>query len=289
MLKLLNKFLSRNLPLILTVIIIVVTGFAWLVLENYETAIAAAPSVEDYQQSNWTDTTGSSEVTGTLTWQAGDLIIVVGATAEGPATLGTPTATGLTFSLVQETNAGASNQDVRTYLWSATAAGSGSSAVTSTIGGGTNTRGISAFVYRGSDGLGNNSTINNSSAKVISLTRSEDNSSVVVILADWNAVDDTTVSPSPGGGTQRVAQNVSGATTSFIFNWGDQGTAGTTSYGITDHTGTVDMGGIVVEVLGQDAPAEPSTEPHVKVRGGGSNSEGVKVRGGADSGGVIFR
>lgn len=209
----------------------------------------AAPTLSDYQQSTWTGTSGASEVTATVTWSAGDLIIVVGATENETETLNLPTATGLTFSAVQ---ASAGTEDTcNIYVWKATAAGSGSGAITSTIGGGTVARGIAAFVYSGSDGTGATGSIDKSAAKVVSLIRASDNSAALVVMGDWNAVGDVTVTASPAsGGTQRVAANVPGAADFFVFSWTDQGAAGTTSYGIASHTGTVQMTGIALEIKG---------------------------------------
>jgi hypothetical protein len=207
----------------------------------------AEPTLIAYQQSDWTDVGTGNEVTPSISWEAGDQILAVGATEDEGATMGVPTATGLTFSQLDAT-AGASN--TRTYLWGATAGANGSGAVTSVSAGTSAARGLSAYVYRGSDGFGTPASITGSTAKTISVTRSQANSHIVAVLADWNQVGDVTVSPSPAGGTQRVAVAVAGRADFFQFSWGDQGSAGTTAYGITDHTGTVDMSGLAVEIKG---------------------------------------
>lgn len=248
----------------------VIVLFVCLFFYSMTVSASSAPTLVDYDQSDYSNDPGgfpSTETTGTVTWQAGDLIVVVGGTENGSITLSTPSATGLSFNLVTSVNAGDSNNTLN-YLWSATAASNGSSAVTSTCLQGM--CGISVFVYRGSSGLGNYNTLSNSTNKVISLTRGSDKSAVVVSMWDWNAVNDTTVNSSPSGGTQRVAQWVNGKATAFVFDWGDQGTAGTQNYGITNHTGTVKMSGIVVEIKGGGLP-------QIKVRGK------VKIRGGMGS------
>lgn len=111
------------------------------------------PTLADYNESSFSDTGTNDETTGVVSWQASDIVIVLGATADNTVTLGTPTATGLSFNLVDSTSGGST---ARTYLWSATAGSSGSSAVASdgTSGSSGDTNGISVFVYRGSDGLG---------------------------------------------------------------------------------------------------------------------------------------
>lgn len=207
----------------------------------------AAPTLNSATSSTYTDVTTNAE-TVSISWSAGDVIVVVGATEDDGRTLSTPTATGLTFSLIAEAG---NASDTNVYAWSATAAGAGSGVtVSATTSGGDGARGITAFVYSGSDGIGASAEINGSTAKTIGLTRGGENSAVIVVLADWNQVGDVTVDPTPAGGTQRVAVAASGRYDAFVFDWLDQGGAGTTSYGITNHTGTVDMSGIVVEVLG---------------------------------------
>src|SRR5688572_4044021 len=213
-----------------------------------------APTLTDYQESNWTDVT-VNDVTPTVTWSSGNLIVVTGVSENGNATLATPTATGLTFSLVTSVNA-ADNADVYAIVWSATAGSSGSSAITSVGQGGSAARGIAAYVYSSSQGVGSTNTMDAQNAKTISLTRANSNSAVINIMGDWDAFDDTTVNPSPVGGTVTQASFITGQATFFAVDWGDQGTAGTTSYGITDHAGTVDMSGIVVEIRGQAAVLE---------------------------------
>lgn len=208
------------------------------------------PTLSNFQTSTWSDLSSGSEVTPTLTWSSGDLIIVVGGTESGSWTINTPTATGLSFSLVTSVGTG-DGSNTTAYMWSATAGSGGSSAITSTVvEGGSAARGIAAYAYSGSGGLGNTGTIVGSSSKTINLTRGTANSAVVAVLNDWQAVSDTTVNTSPAGGTVRVAQESPAHATFFSADWGDQGSTGTTSYGITDHTGTVDMAGIVLEVEG---------------------------------------
>lgn len=205
------------------------------------------PTVSDYQASNWTDT-GTTETTGTFTWSAGAFVVAVGSAESGSAALSTPTATGLSFSLASSINTG-DGSDTVSYVWTASPGSSGSGAVTSGAGSAVGA-GISVFAFTGSNGLGATATLDNSAAKVISLTRAHNNSAVVNVMGDWNAVNDTTVNTSPAGGVVRQASNAPSRATFFVNSWGDQGSSGNTSYGITDHTGTVDMSGIVVEVRG---------------------------------------
>lgn len=212
-----------------------------------------APVVADFQISPWAGTS-TSEVTPTVTWQANDFIVVVGVTEDsGGATLNTPTATGLTFSLILSSLV-ANNCAI--YLWSATAAASGAQAITATSDGTSKNRGIAAYVYRGSTGAGNTATISDSSTTntVISLIRGTANSAVVVIMGDWSAVNDVAVTANPSsGGTVRGIVNNAGAATFYSASWTDAGVPATTSYGIGSYTATPTWAGIVVEVKGLPA------------------------------------
>ena len=217
------------------------------------------PTFSDVEASTLNDL-ALNETTGTLTWSAGDFIVVMGLTENGNITLNTPTATGLTFSLTTSLNVGESG-DCVVYVWTASAGSSGSSAVSATGAGGTAMRGIAAYAVSGSQGLGNTATIEGSANKVVNLTRANSNSAVITALGDWNAVNDTAVTATPVGGTVRQAANVSTQATFFLTDWTDQGSAGATNYGITDHTGTVVMSAIAVEIRGAPSPNPTTTMP----------------------------
>ena len=221
----------------------------------------AEPTAADYQESDFTDVYTTDELTASVTWGAGDIILVFGAISnnESSTVLGLPTVTGLTFaelaSLNENTDA---RDDTVVYLWSATAGSSGSGQIASVTSGGISTlrSGLAVLVYSGSDGLGTPVTMDGGTGKTISVTRAGDNSHVALIMADWNQVGDVTVDATPTG-TVRKATALSGQMDVFVCSFGDQGSAGTTSYGITNHTGTVDMSGIAIEIKGTaGAPAE---------------------------------
>lgn len=208
----------------------------------------AAPTLSDYQQSNWTDNSTGSEVTASASWSAGDWILVAGATEDSAFPLNLPTATGLSFSQIG-TTAGASNTVV--FFWAAQAGSGGSGAITATNPDGwAKSRGLSVWVWSACNGFGTPQSIAGTNASVISLTRTQANSCVVTVMADWSQAGDVTVTPSPVGGTQRVAVAVAGKADFFVFDFPDQGATGTSNYGHTAGAATVDMNGLAVEVLG---------------------------------------
>lgn len=211
--------------------------------------MAGPATIEDYQTSTWSGTSTASEVTSTVTWLSGDLVAVVGVGDDSDATLGTPTATGLTFSL--DTSVGGASNTV-VYLWTATAGADGSSAVTATATGAVTARarGIAAFVVRSHNGIGTPATINGTTAKTISLTVVDSSSVVLAVFADWSAGSVGTAD-TPTDGTLRQAVQVAGRATFHLASWTAQ-PAATVSYGYSGG-GTPDNNGIVVEVKGTAA------------------------------------
>jgi hypothetical protein len=125
-------------------------------------------------------------------------------------------------------------------------------------------KGAVVYVYRSAT-LGAIATLDHSANKTISLTRTGIGSAVVVGMADWNAVNDTVVDPTPAttGAQLDVAHSTpSGAVTFFFEHWPDQGNTGTTSYGITNHTGTVNMSGLAIEIKANiGSPPTISVQP----------------------------
>lgn len=213
--------------------------------------MAGPATIEDYQISNWADAVDTSEVTASISWQSGDLIVVFGATEDSGVTFATPTATGLTFASVASVG-GASNAFVQ--CWTATAGGTSSGAVTATLTGITNVkmRGLAAFVCRNHNGAGTPATLTGSANKVISLAVADTASVVLACFMDFNAAAvGTAATPT---GTLRLAQNVAGRATGHVLSWTDQA-AGTRNYGYTGG-GTADNNGIVIEVKGTAAASD---------------------------------
>lgn len=218
----------------------------------------AAPTISAYSNSNFADQTSGNDVTGSVSWTIGDVVVILGVTEDNTnGLLNTPTAggTGLSFSAISgfPTNT-ASNCKV--YAWSAVASASSSGAMTATRAD-TNTacRALAVWVFSGSAGIGNVATQTGDTTDpyTASLTRAGNNSAVVMIAGDWNAVSDTTTDPSPlTGSTQRVGDNggfFTGVYNGYAADWSDEGAAGTTSYGITGvAAGKFTIG--VVEVKG---------------------------------------
>lgn len=218
--------------------------------------MATAPTFSAYQQSTWTDTPSpGNEVTPSLSWTVGDLIVVVGVTEGTTLSLATPTATGLTFTLLLSSTQASQAQ---AWVWTAIAPATSSGAITS-VGSQTGVMGgIAAFAITGHTGIGNTAAVVGSAAKTISLDRAHANSGVIVILGDFTANADVTVTTDPSsGGTVRGAVTITGRATFYCASWTDQGATAITPYGIGSLTGTIQVTGFALEIVGLEAPEVP--------------------------------
>ena len=210
-----------------------------------------APTLVQYAETSWS-TTGSSKATGTVTWQSGDILVVLLGTADqGTNPTNLPTATGLTFAAISGAACTAAS-DCYANAYSATAGSGGSSAVTSPTMSGSLPWGMAVWVWRGSTGLGNvgssTTTANNNLTQ--SLIRAGTNSTVCGGLFDWAAASASGYGWTPAVANDRQHQQVSGQYTVYVADWGSQDGAGTTSYGITGVSGAGPFARLFVEVKG---------------------------------------
>jgi hypothetical protein len=191
-----------------------------------------------------------ARTTGSVSWTSGDIVIVMGMTADDTATLGTPTTagSGISFAALTGTPTSAGSS-CKGYGWIATASASSSGTFSATPSGGF-AGGIVVWVWSGSDGIGTpvvSAALGATTTQ--NLTRAQANSGVVQMWGDWNAVNDAVVTWTPSGQAQLLAAVSAGAFTGFAASWGDQGATGTTAYGFSGFAGG-DMTAITVEVKG---------------------------------------
>ena len=197
-----------------------------------------APSLIQYAEcANWG--IGGSRATSTsITWLTGDVIVALAGIESGYGSYSSvPTATGLTFAAISGAVSGTSSSYCYANAWVATAAGGGTQAVTFTETG-PYISGFAVWVWRGSGGVGNiaasGATAN--TALTISLVRGSGNSCVVGGGFDWGANVTTGYSFTPTATNQRQHAQEGTGYTVYVADWGDQGTAGTTSYGVAGVT-----------------------------------------------------
>jgi hypothetical protein len=209
----------------------------------------AAPTISAFSNSTATDKNndGASETTGSVSWNLGDVVVVMGVTDDNFNTLATPATagSGLSFAAVSGFPSNVAST-CKIYAWSATASATSSGTITSVVGGGVSlARVIMVWVLSGSDGLGNaavSSGADTTDPYDVSLTRAGDNSAVLMVAGDWSAISDTTTDPSPlSGSTQRLGDNgglCASQQNAYAADWADAGASGTTSYGVTGVTGS---------------------------------------------------
>jgi hypothetical protein len=202
-------------------------------------------------------TTVGGTGSGSLTWVTGDIILVLGIGADTGVTLGTPTATGLTFT--QQTSSTITSACTG-YAWTATAASGGSGAI-QVVPGRTNANdfwGIIAWVVHGSDGIGTKSA-GADTAQTISLATTQDNSAVFEVIGDWGTGSVAGHTWTPSGQTEREASQNGTAYTVYAADWADRGTAGTVSYGVSVTASGQNYTKIAIEMLGTTASVSGGT------------------------------
>lgn len=203
----------------------------------------AAPTLISYTESTWT-AGATTKTLASISWQTGDVIVVIaGNEANDAWTL--PTVAGLTFT-TQKTNTAASTCS---SLVSAAVAASSSSGTIS-MGDPTNPAshwGFAAWVWRGSQGIGN-SAEQHTSTKTVALTPTAAHGAIVCGVFDFSATAITGISitPTPTNTRQRVADGASYAL--YVSDLADQSSAGATSYGISGGSGTGPFSIVALEI-----------------------------------------
>lgn len=205
---------------------------------------------------------GATRATASVTWAAGD-IVVWGGCSEGSQTesFSTPTASGLTFSSVINISAGTPSH-AALAIYTATAASSGSSAVTGTLSNGTSTWNAWVWVWHSSGGVGNNaSTASPSSTKTVSLTPTAADSGIVWMMGDWNGGSITpSATPTSPNETTRQATGTSGYNY-LTADITDQTSAGAVSYGVTTtSTGPFTIGVLEIKGTGGGGGTVPKSQ-----------------------------
>jgi hypothetical protein len=206
------------------------------------------PTLIEFDETVWSGSTATKD-TGSVAWQAGDLITVLAGTASDATTVSSVSATGLTFTATEDANVGGSPY---ARGWSARASTDGSGPVTVTRGTGTGAYGGAVWVWRNSDGVGwvaGDFTIG-STDKSILLARNYSSSAVAEIVIDDDAGDPAGRLWQPSGETERRAEQVAGQYTVFLADWGSQGAEGTAHHGFSGTSSAGFHTKIAMEVMG---------------------------------------
>src|SRR5260221_8748397 len=216
----------------------------------------AAPALISYTETTWSGT--GTKSTAAVTWQSGDLVVVLAVNELGTTAVAAPTAAGLAFAAGAA--AGADSSHCWADSWSATPGAGGSQAVTST-GAGADDWGLAVWVWRGSGGIGNRAT--STSAQTVSLIRSGANSCVVFASGDFAAAATTGYSFTPAVANDRQHVQDAALYSVYVADFGDQGAAGTTSYGTSGETSAGPFTNLALEILGLASAAAATPQPLV--------------------------
>lgn len=209
---------------------------------------------------NWSTTT--TPKTATFTPGNGNILALLGAMEATTVALtlsGTPTMTQQ-----QINNTGSNCTDAG---WTATGAGS---SVTPSLARGASTLnfGFDCLEFSGSAGVGasNKATSQTGTHTTLGLTTQQDNSAIVAIWAEFNAVPITGrtwdavngFTPDPAGilnQYERAAIQVASAYSVFVAYWPDAGTAGAKTVGLTTGVSSQTSAIVAIEIKGSTAIA----------------------------------
>lgn len=202
----------------------------------------AAPTFVSETETAW-NTNSTPKTSGSISVQAGDVLVGVGVVegSESPTWNGTFTGGSLTWTERQEVA-------VTDYpaITAATAVAASTTSLTTslarTAGGSNLVFGQTTFAFRGSDGVGASAKTNvNGGAPSLNITTTQDNSAIVVVVGDWNAVDGASrtwravngVTPTAGNGYERSYFYSSADYTVYVAYYPDAGAAGTKTVGLS--------------------------------------------------------
>jgi hypothetical protein len=215
--------------------------------------------------SNWgTTASGVTRTTASFSVLAGDVLVAVSASENQTFTEITPTGGSLTWTTVKAT---ATTNSAGTGLnsWTATVDVDKSMTFALTAAGTVSGHfwGFAVYVFRGSAGVGASAVteqVSGSTNTSQALTTLQANSAVLIISADWNAVDGTTrtwttinsITPTSGNGLERSYFRDSLTYTVYTGYWNDVGATGSKTAGVSAPTGQRNSI-IAIEVKGSAA------------------------------------
>lgn len=210
-----------------------------------------APTIITYTEPtplnwNYIDNPKSSP---SIDWLAGDIIVVLALGQFTNLDFGfqTPTATGLTFTVHQNTRLDGTYCGAMIASASPTASGSSAVTVANTSG---SRFGFAVWVFRGSGGIGN-SVEQHTATMTINLTPISAHSAIVWGVGDRGAAALQTITPTPSN--TRLSTVFTSYYTGYVSDLADQSSTEATLYGISG-TGSGAFSIVALEIkAGSDA------------------------------------
>jgi hypothetical protein len=204
----------------------------------------AAPTFVSYTDTGFNTSAATASVaTSSISVTSGDLLVAVG-TASNDANSVTIAGGSLTWTAQQSSN---TVSNAFAALWTATATSTTSFAVTFTrVGtGGVPVYGGGVYVFRAASIGASAKSTNTTGAPSLALLTTQANSAIVVINADWNAIDGATrtwrtinsVTPTAGNGLEKKYLRNATEYTVYTGYWDDVGGIATDTTGLSAPSG----------------------------------------------------
>lgn len=200
----------------------------------------AAPTFIQEAETTWTSAaSASTKTTASFTTLAGDILVGVAGSEDNGRAPGSIGGGGLTWT---EKNRVAVATYCQALIASATATAQSMTANIPGFNGNANFYGLNVLTFRASDGVGATAKTNVlSGAPSLSITTTQDNSAIVVVVLDWSAQDGTSrtwrtvnsITPTAGNGMERTYFRDAAAYTAYAAYYSDAGTAGAKTVGIS--------------------------------------------------------
>ena len=186
-----------------------------------------------------TYTSGASPKTVSVTTQAGDVVVVYGGCANGSGAFGA--ISGNSISWTQQQLVDIDTNWAEAVIWTGTDATGGTNWTLSVAHSNSLHYGVTALVFRGSDGIGASNSTSTTGAPSLGLTTTQDNSAIVVINSDWDADDGSlrtwltvnSITPTSGNGLEITYVQDGSSYTVYGAYWNDAGTAGSKTVGLS--------------------------------------------------------
>jgi len=214
---------------------------------------AGPPNFLAESETSWITTT--TPKTAAVVVNPGDLLAIIGVSADSATTLGTPTGGSLSYTLK---NSIVVAGNCATYLWTAPVTAAASFNVSISTGGASNHWGYNVLQFGATQGpgAGNKANVSVAAAPSLAVTTQQDASALVWVCADWNANDGASRAyRTPTGTTAFVEQTYSfdsGQYTVYGGYHADTGAAGSKTVGLTTPNQRYSI--IVQEILGWAQP-----------------------------------
>lgn len=225
------------------------------------TPTLSTPAKTDFNTTTATKATSIGGTgSGSLSWNAGDLIVVLGTTTDQTITLNTPTGPASLDPFQSIAGPITTTNSCWARAWATFANASGSGTISATRAGAVDVWGIIAWRIDGTttDGIGAINAPAASTSQVAVLPYEASNSAAVEIISDWGAgVGGVGTVPSPrnwtpsSGVTEREAVGVSGKYNVYAAEWTNQTGGLPTDYGISVAASGQNYTRLVVEILGK--------------------------------------